>query len=117
MSADTIGLALVLLGLILLVAKGIRVSTPLVQKLFLPSSIIGGAVALLLGPEVLGALGERMGTDRFSEAGIYTPEILDVWSALPGLLISVIFATLFLGSEIPTPSACSAWSDRRCRWA
>jgi len=103
MSADTIGLALVLLGLILLVAKGIRVSTPLVQKLFLPSSIIGGAVALLLGPEVLGALGERMGTDRFAEAGIYTPEILDVWSALPGLLISVIFATLFLGSEIPHP--------------
>ncbi|GMA39015.1 sodium/glutamate symporter [Mobilicoccus caccae] len=103
MSADSIGFALLLLGIILLVGKGIRITTPLVQRLFLPSSIIAGFLALFLGPEVLGALANAMGSDRFSEAGLFTPEILDVWSALPGLLISIVFATLFLGADLPSP--------------
>jgi glutamate:Na+ symporter, ESS family len=29
--------------------------------------------------------------------------VLDVWSELPGLLISVAFATLFLGQRLPKP--------------
>lgn len=103
MSADQIGFALLILGLFLLVGKVIRVKVGFVQRLFLPSSIIAGVLALLLGPQVLGALAEQAGYDGFSEAGIFTPEMLDVWAALPGLLISIVFATLFLGKDIPSP--------------
>ncbi|MDO5500922.1 MAG: sodium:glutamate symporter [Propionibacteriaceae bacterium] len=99
MSADAIGFALLILGLFLLVGKIIRVKWGLVQKIFLPSSIIGGALILLLGPEVLGALAG--GT--LAETGLFTESMLDVWSALPALLISVVFATMFLGEDLPSP--------------
>ncbi|MDB1090348.1 sodium/glutamate symporter [Streptomyces sp. ACA25] len=101
MSADVIGFALLLLGGVMLLAKIIRVKWRLAQKLFVPSSIIGGGLALLCGPDVLGQLASALGTDRFAEAGLFTPEILEVWSTLPGLLISVVFAGLFLGHRLP----------------
>jgi len=56
MSPNMIALSFLILGLVLITGKWIRImSTPL-QKLFLPSSIIGGFLALFLGPEVLGNL-------------------------------------------------------------
>jgi glutamate:Na+ symporter, ESS family len=103
MSGETIGLALLLVGLVLVVSKLIRIRSRWAQKLFLPSSIIGGGLALLLGPDVLGRIGGALGTDRFEESGLFGENVLEVWSELPGLLISVVFATLFLGSRIPKP--------------
>jgi hypothetical protein len=35
--------------------------------------------------------------------GAIPRSVLDVWSALPGVLISVVFAALFIGKEIPAP--------------
>ncbi|WP_130014595.1 sodium/glutamate symporter [Serinicoccus sediminis] len=98
MSADQIGFALIVLGLFLLLGKVVRVNVGWVQKLFLPSSIIGGFLILLLGPQVLGRVGGPVG-----ENGLFTQPMLDVWTALPGLLISVVFATMFLGQDLPTP--------------
>lgn len=97
MSPDQIGFALIILGLFLLLGKVIRVKVGWVQKLFLPSSIIGGFLLLLLGPQVLGRIG------GVPENGLFTQPMLDVWGALPGLLISVVFATMFLGQDLPTP--------------
>ena len=56
MSPETVGLALLLLGVLLLTAKLVRVRWKLTQRLYLPGSIIGGGVALLLGPDVFGRL-------------------------------------------------------------
>ena len=98
MSAEIIGLAVLLLGVLLVAAKLVRLRSRLTQRLFLPSSIIAGGVALLFGPDVLGAFG-----GGFLEDGIWSPEILEVWEELPGLLISVVFATLFLGRHLPRP--------------
>src|SRR5699024_3551948 len=70
---------------------------PFLQNYFIPSSMIGGLLALLLGPEVLGAFGLNV----FEEGGIFPEAMLDVWATLPDLLISVIFASLFLGQPIP----------------
>ncbi|MEH6821224.1 sodium/glutamate symporter [Dietzia cercidiphylli] len=98
MSANTVGFALLILGLALLIGKIIRVRVGIVQSLFLPSSIVAGALLLLLGPEVLGRIAGPWG-----ENGVFTEPIVEVWSTLPGLLISVIFATMFLGQELPTP--------------
>lgn len=104
MSPESIGFAIVLLATVMLIGKLIRVKVPWVQKLLLPSSIIAGFVGLLLGPEVLGHLSGPTGWTWLEEGGIFTEDILEIWSALPGLLISVVFATLFLGSRIPSPA-------------
>jgi glutamate:Na+ symporter, ESS family len=103
MSASEIGFALMILGVFLLIGKVIRVKSGVVQRLFLPSSIIGGFLLLLLGPQVVGQLAGLLGYDTLTEAGMFTADILSVWSALPGLLISIVFATLFLGQELPKP--------------
>ena len=101
MSAEMIGLALLLVGLVLVISKLIRVRSRTAQKLFLPSSIIGGGLALLLGPDLLGNAAAGLGFDGFEDGGLFGTEILEVWEALPELLISVVFATLFLGLRIP----------------
>jgi glutamate:Na+ symporter, ESS family len=101
-SPNQIGLSLLVLGVLLLLAKLVRIRSRLAQKLFLPSSIIGGFVALLVGPEVLGAIAGAIGGDDAPlTGGVWPEEFLEVWSTLPSLLISVVFATLFLGETIP----------------
>ncbi len=75
-----------LIGLFLLAGKFLRVKIKLVQNIFLPSSIIGGFLALAFGPFLLDVLPEF----------IYT-----TWNEIPGILINYVFATLFLGVAIP----------------
>lgn len=102
MNAGTVGFALLLLGIVLLLGKVIRVKGRWSQRLFLPSSIIGGFLALLLGPDALGKGAEALGVG-WLEGGAFNESILEVWTALPALLISVVFATLFLGKRLPNP--------------
>ena len=105
MTPNQIGFALLYLGLFLLIGKWIRVNVKWLQNLFLPSSVIGGFIALLLGPQVLGKILEPYtGEQSFWATGLMTPEVMDVWGALPGLMINVVFATLFLGTVLPTLS-------------
>ena len=54
MSPSMVGMSFLVLGIILLLGKWIRVITPNLQKLFIPSSLIGGFLALILGPQALG---------------------------------------------------------------
>ncbi|WP_040791565.1 sodium/glutamate symporter [Nocardia paucivorans] len=103
MSPEVIGFALLMIGVMMLISKIIRVKWRLTQKLFIPSSIIGGALALLIGPDVFGRIASALGTDRFAESGLFTPEILEVWKTLPGLLISLVFAGLLMGHKLPSP--------------
>lgn len=102
MSAEIVGFSIILIGILLLIGKWIRVSLSVFQKYFLPSSIIAGFIALFLGPEVLGKLVDRFyGEATMFSHGIFTEAVLDSWSTFPELLISVIFATLFIGKKIP----------------
>ncbi len=75
-------------GLCLLVALGkfLRVKVKPLQALYLPSSIIAGVLGLI----VIQVLGDHL--PAAWTAG---------WSDLPGLLINVVFAALFLGVTIP----------------
>jgi len=75
-----------ILLLFLLLGKMLRVKIRLFQRIFLPASIIGGFLALAFGPYFLDVLPEF---------------IMDSWRQIPGLLISIVFATLFLGVVIP----------------
>ena len=74
------------LCVLLVVGKFIRCRSRIAQKLYLPSSVIAGILGLIIIQSV--------GQDNIGGwiAG---------WSKLPGLLINVVFATLFLGVTIP----------------
>ncbi|MFC4320045.1 sodium/glutamate symporter [Litchfieldia salsa] len=102
MNAEMVGLSIILIGILLLIGKFIRVKFSIFQKYFLPSSIIAGFIALILGPEIVGSLFTRFqGENSIISNGVIHQDVLNVWTTLPGLLISVIFATLFLGKKIP----------------
>lgn len=102
MSPAIIGIALALLGVLLYIGKLIRLRSKLMQNLFLPSSIIGGFVGLLVGPGILGAIVRTVaGEDAPLANGLIPQVVLDVWSEVPSLLINVVFATLLLGVVIP----------------
>jgi ESS family glutamate:Na+ symporter len=106
MSPQTTGFALLLLGALLLLAKLVRTRWRTARRLFLPSSIIGGTIALLLGPELLGRAAAALGAAPLS-GGLFGADVYDVWRVLPELLISVVFAALFLGQPLPRLSAAS----------
>jgi len=76
------------LSIFLLVGKSLRVQIKLLQTLFLPSSIIAGFLALACGPYLLDLLPVWMTA---------------CWGKLPGILINIVFASLFLGVALPTP--------------
>ena len=75
-----------ILSIFLVAGKILRVFIPLLQKLCLPSSIIGGAVALIVFK---------------CFPGLLPPEVFTAINKLPGFLINVIFASLFLGMTAP----------------
>ncbi|MBP3952686.1 sodium/glutamate symporter [Bacillus suaedae] len=103
MSAEIVGFSIILIGILLLLGKWIRVKFSIFQKYFLPSSIIAGFIALLLGPEVLGKIFILFqGEETFLSDGLFPENVLDSWSTFPSLLITVIFASLFLGKRIPS---------------
>lgn len=95
--------ALVVLGLLLIIGNAVHRSHSVWRKYFIPGSILAGAVGLLLGPEVLGALVRPVaGPDHVLSGGVIPENIRDVWSQIPGVFINVVFATLFLGKQLPT---------------
>ena len=81
----SIGVFALLCGL-LVVGKLVRLKVSLLQRLYLPSSVIGGAIGLV----ALTLLGDRV-----------DPELVGAMRRVPGFLINVVFATLFLGKSIP----------------
>lgn len=104
MTPNQIGLALVILGAFIILGKWIRIYSKSLQTLFLPSSIIAGFIALLVGPEVLGAIVASFAPDSPLSQGFLPPFVIEVWAALPELLINIVFASLFLGSTLPNLS-------------
>jgi len=86
---------LCVLSIFLLLGKILRVKIKLFQSILLPASVIGGFIGLICGPFILGAL-------TGSEGFIKVLESMRVgFGSLPGRLIDVIFATMFLGIMIP----------------
>ncbi|MEQ8196080.1 MAG: hypothetical protein RIB59_16485 [Rhodospirillales bacterium] len=95
-------LTLALTWVLLVAANYIRRSSTLLSYLFLPGSIIAGLAALCAGPDVLGATTRAaIGPDGPLSQGIISAQIRAVWYTLPGILINVVFASLFLGRIIP----------------
>ena len=75
-----------LLSLLLLLGKVLRVCIPVLQKLYLPSAVIGGTAGLIV-------------IQLFP--GLIDREIITAAGRIPGFLINVVFASLFLGMATP----------------
>ena len=84
--------SLAVIGGLLMLGAFLRAKVGIFQKLFLPASVIGGFIGLLLGPIVLG----EHAVFKFSAAYINN------WSLLPGILIVPIFASVPLGMFMDT---------------
>jgi glutamate:Na+ symporter, ESS family len=93
--------AVLAIGLFVVAGTWLRAHIPLFRRLFLPASVIGGTLALLLGPQGLGRLATAVDGPAWLDDGLLPAAVLDVWSELPVLLISVVFAALFIGKRIP----------------
>jgi glutamate:Na+ symporter, ESS family len=93
--------SLLVIGLALVAAKVLRARIRLFRRLFLPASVIGGTLVLLAGPQVLGRATEALGGPAWLAGGLIPDAVQDVWAELPVLLISVVFAALFIGKRIP----------------
>lgn len=85
-----IGYHFFILLIIFVVAYAIS-RVPILRRFFLPVSLIAGLILLLLGPQIAG---------QFFPQYALTSEMYEVWKPLPGLLINVVFACLFLAHPI-----------------
>jgi len=74
------------LCILLLIGKILRVKLKFLQRLYLPAAVIGGVIGLI----VIQLAGDAL-----------PPGVTAGWSKLPGFLINIIFACLFLGVRIP----------------
>jgi len=96
--------AYIVVGLLILLSRYVKQKVPAFQRLYLPESIVAGAIALLLGPGVLGAVAGAIGTDGYlAENGLFPETMRTVWAQSPGVFINIVFAALFLGETIPHP--------------
>ena len=96
------------LCLLLIVGKVLRVKVRLFQKLYLPASVIAGllglaviqTVSMLSGGPSEG--GDVQQTGLFaSHVGPFVQNATAGWNILPGFLINIVFASLFLGVTVP----------------
>jgi ESS family glutamate:Na+ symporter len=76
------------LSVLLLIGTFLRGIVPVFRKLFLPASVIGGFVGLLVGPII------------WKGGGVPFPqEWISTWAALPGILIVPVVASVPLGMK------------------
>jgi ESS family glutamate:Na+ symporter len=78
-------------GLSLLLLAGITLRRKLrwLRQLGIPEALVAGLLGLLIGP--------------FGPLRIFPEQVYTVWAQTPGVLISLVFATLFLGQRLPSP--------------
>jgi len=74
---------MVIVGAFLLLGFAIREVVKPLQKLYIPASVVGGAIALILGPQVLNAV-----------------EIPKSFASMSGVLINLVMAAIVFGVNI-----------------
>ena len=74
------------LSILLVSGKLVRVLMPVLQRCYLPSSVIGGLIGLVI-------------LQNFPQ--LFPEGCIEAISKLPGFMINVVFATLFLGVVTP----------------
>ncbi len=93
--------AYILIGILILVGRFIRQRVWVLRSLYIPSSVVAGIVALLLGPGAFGAAIQAVNPESPLVNGIFPENLRTVWSQSPSIFINVVFATIFLGQSLP----------------
>ena len=83
-----------MLFLVWVTARVVKRNTSLLQRFFIPSSLVGGVLLLFIG---------------YQGAEIIPQNISQWLNILPGILINVVFATMFIGHKRPTVK--KVWSQ------
>ena len=78
-----------LLSGFLLVGLILRCKVRLIEKVYLPASVVGGILGFV-ALQLIGKNNVALNND-----------IIAGWSELPSILINVVFAALFMGKKIP----------------
>ena len=99
--AQWVGFSLVLLGIALISGMLVRRLVPWLAALYVPASVLAGFLILLAGPQVLGEV-----TSGWS---LIPAQTISVLSALPGLLINIVFGGIMIGKTLP--SMRRIWND------
>jgi glutamate:Na+ symporter, ESS family len=92
-SVESIGLSIVVLSVVFACAALIRRWSRALRKLFMPTAVIGGFLVLGLGPEGMGRL--------LGGSGVFPDGVFAVWKQMPGVLVTVMSASLLLGERLP----------------
>ncbi len=95
-------LSFVMLCVLLAVGHLLRTKVRLLQKLYLPSCVIGGLVGLIV-IQVFSLLQNR--SEVMASINSVISDISAPWSKIPALLINIVFACLFLGVKLPRVSS------------
>ena len=95
------GFSLVLVGMALICGMLVRRIVPWLAAVYVPASVLAGFLILLTGPQVLGEL-----TNGWS---LIPAQTIPVLSALPGLLINIVFGGIMIGKTLP--SMRRIWHD------
>ena len=74
------------LCVLLVLGKVLRTLVPLLQRLYLPASVIGGLLGLLCLNQPFCRIPQ---------------EWYAYWTDIPGFLINIVFAALFIGAKLP----------------
>ena len=85
---DALMFYLAVLAGLLLLGTYLRLKIALLRKLFVPAALVAGTLGFALGP---------YGLDFFHH------EMVASWAALPGRLITIVFAPMLMGVVIPNP--------------
>ena len=94
-------ISFVVLCVLLGVGHILRSRIKLLAKLYLPSCVIGGLVALAI-IQMISASSQTCTLCQVTDT--WLDDITTPWKALPSFLINIVFACLFLGVKLPTLS-------------
>ncbi len=97
--------ALVVAILLVFAGNLLGKTLPLLDRFALPGAVIGGLIALLIGPQVLNYQGEGLPGE------LALQQVYEQLAGFPGLFINIVFACLMLGRRFGSFS--SIWSRAR----
>lgn len=119
-------IAILVASLFALLGTVVQRHTPGIKHLHLPGSLMGGVLALLVGPQILGEYAPHWlpSSLSFLHGGLLPERLLYAWKELPEAFINVVFAGLLLGKTMPAMKTifskagpqvvmghCLAWSQ------
>jgi len=92
------------IGLCILILVGhiLRVRIRLLARLYLPSCVIGGLVGLAVIQSFHYAAA-GLDSGWVFHVSAFLSSVSEPWGPLPGMLINIVFACLFLGVALPSP--------------